>query len=479
MSRISHLICLFAVAAVGASAQCTINPSLDFLHNFNNSCYAVSFYENDGHGLSGDTNARYGKIYFKVNPQYELILMGAFRQARYFSVAVNDDHDALTNSLLDQAIQPLTSKYYNPYAPGASYQPDQPFAITISLGGSEPPPERIQAGCSLSAYNVQANTLPGNVRHSGINWNGDPTIPSFFPPHNGNPPVAGTVMIRTYLLSSPQVAPMKLLVRDLTTGCAVTADDALNTLQLITQDPNVGNDWMEKSQVRVHEYYATQVQPHLCYEVVSGNRLVWLRNVDYIPAINPYTSYVRAQTPSTFTSVFTAPSDYVLRLRLRVPVTANIPCAGCSLTGNEQLRYWSISFMSQSTTIASLSDQDVVKDANGYATIVVNIGGSQPINAITANGYTYVGLPSGTDLTAISMRAILASSNFDCSSDNVPILTSEDNPTGGFMGEYVPTADIVSSSQLPRIAKPFQKSNTCALRPVNSPENCTVFYPSN
>jgi hypothetical protein len=284
-------------------------------------------------------------------------------------------------------------------------------------------------------------------------------------------------MIRTYLQAVLPVPPFRLLVRDLSTGCAVPASDVQNTLQLVTQDPSVGNTWTNQKQIAAHQYYANQIEPRLCYETVTDNVLVWQRNADYVAEIDPNSSYLRATVGPSIISAISGPGASVLMLRLRMPVTPKTPCSGCSLTGLEQQRYWGVSFFNGTGTIASLSDEDVVRDGNGYATIIVSIGAPQPPNITAANGYTYLGIPAGTSLNAINVRTILAMPVFDCSSDNVPLFTSEDNPVGGFMGEYVPTGDIVPVSQLPSSARPLKKPNTCALVPTIAPQSCTVFYP--
>jgi hypothetical protein len=284
-------------------------------------------------------------------------------------------------------------------------------------------------------------------------------------------------MIRTYLEETTPVPSIKLFVRDLSTGCAVSAADAQNTLQLITQEQSVGSTWTDQTQIAAHQYYANQIEPRLCYEVVTDNALVWQRNADYIAAMDPDSSYLRASIGTTMLNAISGPAGSVLRLRLRMPVTPTTPCSGCSLSGTEQQRYWGMSFLSGTGTITSLSDEDVTRDPNGYATIIVNVGAPRPSMVSSANGYTYLGLAAGTTLSAINIRTILTSSTFSCSSDNVPLFTSEDNPVGGFMGEYVPTADVVSVSQLPANAHPFSKANTCALVPTTSAQPCTVFYP--
>lgn len=478
MSRVPWLtfVSLF-LALTGASAQCTIDPAKDFFRNFDNPCYAFTFANSAGGGFAGDSNAGYGLAYFRVNPRYEFIVYGVYPQTRYYSIAVNDDHIALTSSIYDQQIQPLTALDTNPYGNGMTYLPGQRYAVTVSVGGVQPAAGSVQPGCSVSAYNIHGNTLAGNLRHTGMDWTGDPDLPRNFPAHIGTPPVAGSIMVRRYVENPVNLQTTRLLVRDLTTGCAVPASTAVNTL--VTTDMNVGGGWNDGDQTKSHEKYANTIQPKLCYEAVPDNALLWERNPEYIPGINPNAAYLSADVPGSVKRKMGLLSDTVLRIRMRVPSTPPTPCDGCSLSGTEQLRYWSMSFLNGAKTIVSLSDDDVVKDSNGYITVIVSLGGKQPANAIAANGYTYVNINplTGTQLSAINIRYILPAPGFNCSAENIPFLTTEDNPMGGYMGDYSPTTDLISGGSLPLHADPNVQPDTCAAAPTAPPQNCTVFYP--
>lgn len=478
MSRVAWLtLCSLLLALTGASAQCTVDPNKDFFQNFDNPCYAITFADSMGAGLAGDSNAGYGLAYFKVNPRYEFIVYGIYPQTRYYSIAVNDDHIALTSSIFDQQIQPLTDLDTNPYGNGVAYLPGQRYAVTVSVGGVEPQAGNIQQGCSVSAYNIHGNTLLGNIRHTGIDWTGDPNLPRNFPAHIGTPPLAGSIMVRRYVEDPANLQRTKLLVRDLTTGCAVPVSTAVNTL--VTTDMNVGGGWNDGNQASSHEKYANTIQPKLCYEVVPNNALLWERNAEYIPGINPNAAYLSANVPSSVKRQIGLLSSSVLRIRMRLPTTPPTPCDGCSLSGNEQLRYWSMSFMNGAKTIVSLSDQDVVEDSNGYITVIISLGGKQPANAIAANGYAYLNINplNGTKLSAINIRYILPASGYICGASNIPFLTTEDNPMGGYMGDYSPTADVISGGSLPLHADPNVQPDTCSVKPLAPPQNCTVFYP--
>src|SRR5579862_9552508 len=97
----------FAINCSGLPTSFTGNefPKGNFFSNFDNACYYINLNSGNGSGgQGGDLNAIYWKIWYKVNPKYELILLGNFPNARYFSVTAYDDHSAISQSILDANI---------------------------------------------------------------------------------------------------------------------------------------------------------------------------------------------------------------------------------------------------------------------------------------------------------------------------------------------------------------------------------------
>jgi hypothetical protein len=88
-------VCLSASVA-RATTNCTGLPTTftgnqfpkgNFFSNFDNSCYLIPFASwQRGQASGGDLNSIYAKLFYKVNPAYQLIIVGAFPDARYFSV---------------------------------------------------------------------------------------------------------------------------------------------------------------------------------------------------------------------------------------------------------------------------------------------------------------------------------------------------------------------------------------------------------
>ena len=231
-------------------------PSGDFFSNFNNPCYTIAFGKGIGNTNFGDLNGTYFQAYFQVNPQYQLIVLGAYPNARYFSVSLYDAHSAPSQSILDANIVPLTSQYIDPFEPGTAYVSGQQFAVPVNFGGT---PGTLQTGCMMNGYNVTVNGLDATQRHAGMDWNSDAGVFQAYPhfldhivdtPQHTNPNTAGVVMVRAYLDISPinNTTIPHIIVRDVASGCAYPAAYVQSTLQMLTINTTTGGAWLDTAQ---------------------------------------------------------------------------------------------------------------------------------------------------------------------------------------------------------------------------------------
>ena len=450
-----------------------INPNADFLTNFNTPCYALPLYSGNGANQSGDANAIYDNMYYAVNSNYELVLIGTYPNARFLSATVYDSHMAITSSVIDQNILPLNSSMANPFLVGAAYAPNQQYGITIGMGGSltaTPSP-----GCSASDTTIDQNFLDASQIHQGLTWNNDPAV--FLPPYNF--PVqhqtgansSGILMVRKYLALAGSSYPEAVIVRSVATGCAIPQQKAV-ALHILFPPESPGWSMLSQQQITYHQDYSNGVENLECYRADPNNVKQWFRAVDYVPLANLGTS-LDVNLTATDLAPLENGSEFI-RLRFPAPTTPNTPCAsGCSLTGNENLRYYSVSFLGASNgygkvTLTSVADNAFLQDPNGNVTLLINVGAGvqQPAIATTANYYNYLDLttiPNYTTLSRIELRNILPNATFGCSIANIPIATMEYNSVGGFMGQYVPTIDFPTGAQLPAPAlPPPTRQNTCA-----------------
>jgi hypothetical protein len=457
-------------------------PKGDFFSNFNNPCYTIDLPAGQGTNEYGDLNAEYYLLYYQVDPRYQLILVSSFPNARYYSVALNDEHLALTQSILDANIVPLTSQYANPFAPGVSYTAGQQFAVPIGFGGT---PGNLETGCMMNGYNVDVNSLDATQRHAGMDWNSEAAFFQQYPNFDfhvvdnalhTNPSTGGTVMIRAYLDSTPLSYPTNphIIVRDVASGCAYPAAYALNTLQVVTNDPATGHTWMDQNQVTGHHVFVSDYMPQWCNAPPAPpNQVAWSRTEEYVPWTNPNASYISAVTPPGLPATLAAAGE-VLRIRVRVPATPPTPCTnGCSRSGNEQMRYMSLSFRDATGYVfASLADTAITQDANGYATLIVGTGATIPAWVTPANGYTFLDLTASANylqLNMITMRHIIPAVGFTCAGQFVPYRTSADTPDGSLMGDYMPVADYPAAATLPQVAAPLIGPGVCNVLPAGRP----------
>jgi len=474
-------------------------PNGNFFSNFVNgalgSCYLIPLtFGNGNNGQGGDLNAVYWRIYYKINPKYQLILVGEYPNARYFSVTAYDDHSAISQSILDADIVPLTSQNVNPYSPGVAFVPGQKYVVPIGFEGT---PGAIETGCEMNGYNVNVNALDATIRHAGMNWNTDPTVFQKAPnipvhqvdtPSHSVPNTAGEILIRAYLnitTANAQTAP-HLIVRDVASGCAYPSAYILglpsNEL-VVTTNQTTGQSWQNSTQADGHRLYDNSVLVPYCYgpgssyppAPTSAVELSWSRGVEYVPGTNPSASYVSASVPAGIPATLQAANE-VMRIRLRIPVVPPTPCTdGCSRSGNEQLRYMSLSFQNPNgVTLASLADDSFTQDPNGYATLIVGTGAAIPSYITPANGYTFLDLTKLTgyqNLQSLYIRNLASTGNFACSGQVVPFNTTvyTPPPLGGLMGDYLPVVDYPVAGTLPQVASALVGPNACDVFPNGRP----------
>ena len=468
-------------------------PTGNFFSNFNNSCYLIPFTTGNGTNQKGDLNSIYNKIYFNVNPAmlpYQIIILGVFPNARYFSVAVYDNHSAITQNLTDVNIVPLTAKDINPFEPGTPFAGGQNYAIPLNLGGT---PGTIQTGCSTTGFNVDVNGLDGTQRHAFMNWNLNPAFMATNPPEHEvdtpthtNPNPAGAIFVRSYLdLSTVKEIQPYVIVRDVASGCAYPAAYVLSTMNAVTTDQSLGSTWIHHGQADEHNNYEDWLQAS-CWGAVGDSNIQWTRGPEYVSGGNPDAGYSYGNVPAGLPQTLLN-SGEVMRLRFRVPTTPPTPCTdGCSRSGDEQIRYTSISFQAPGgITLASLPDScpsgsllpctPLNQNSNGYVTLVVSTGTPQPSWVTAANGYTWLdlsqlGIPSYMEWNQIAIRNILPSAGFECPASFVPYHVGQATTGGaGLMGLYAPVVDYPRATSLPTTASPITGPASCAVFPAGPP----------
>jgi hypothetical protein len=380
----------------------------------------------------------------------------------------------------------------------------QEYAVPINLGGT---PGTLEPGCVVTGYNFDVNAMDGTLRHAFMNWNLDatffhdnPTMPLHLvdTAEHTNPNTAGALIVRNYLDLTPSTNSTEphIIVRDVASGCAYPAS-MVASMTILTIVTDTGNGWLDQQQVQEHNFYASW-QATQCWGIIPTSQMQIVRGDEYIPGPVPEGSYLYAYVPSGLPATLASAGE-VLRMRFRAPTTPPTPCTdGCSRTGNEQMRYESVSFdIPGGSTLASVPDScptnpiqactPMVQDPNGFVTLIAGTGTAQPSWVTPANGYTWVDLttsPYGSDaaLNQIMIRNILPAASFDCAGELVPYKSGQATTAGkGLMGLYAPVIDYPVAASLPTIASELTGNSSCAAFPVGPGEvspSCGVLTPT-
>jgi hypothetical protein len=238
-----------------------------------------------GANAAGDLNSTYYPLFYSIanlnawmaSQNYcpvEMVIVGNFPNARYFSITANDMHYTATHHLADADMDPaigFVNGGSNPFTPSNSYTGSQPYVVPVSFGWVPTYPGTAALGtwtygagtktCAIDPYE-EDNLIDGTQRHLSTDWNTNvnPALPNAAaggaliphvvdtPEHTSlssfsaicpscGPDLAGSVIARSYLAPpdscsgtpgsgnlycTPQVAPQQpyLIVRDVNSGCA-------------------------------------------------------------------------------------------------------------------------------------------------------------------------------------------------------------------------------------------------------------------
>lgn len=424
----------------------------------------------------GDGNLTYYQIQIPALPNGELLILGEFPRARYFSITAYDDHGAVVGVLNDRDIRAYGTTA-NPWVPGGpAGAEDLLYAVSVKLGGPASTP---QPGCA-TPLDVHENMLDLTKRHTAGTFYSaqqsgfSATVTGYGNVTHADAPTntGGFLLIRSYMREAPAASSRFDLrkplvwVRHVATGCAV---QLAPTGQYLAP-----SQWFSLSSVlKLDQAYA-----HLQHEIDLGtttphgpdpaSESTWYGREEYLPgqAVGRYLATVPPIDTTGFTSTGAAlnAQGRVLQMQFRLP---QLPChtsPSCGLTGAEELRYWSLTFETATgMSLATASELNLTPDANGYVTMVVSFGTPLPAHVSAANGYSPI-VTSPLAFQRLVMRNYLRAQTFTCTTDNVPFRTAEFEPSGGYMGEYAPLVSMPIASTLPTTPAPIQQTGSCQLQ---------------
>jgi hypothetical protein len=344
-----------------------------------------------------------------VDPEVVIVIKGQFPYARYMSFTLSGQLDNVITTASDKTLIPDPGST-NPFLPGADWNADnRNYTIKIR---STPPPQGSEHFVPEAGNNTfYAGTLK-----------------------DGTPNRLGLFGLRIYVPSigydkTGGVGLPKI------TYCAAKKDykntGICGTIDKTAQPENPPNP---------AEVFTKEISPQRCSDVVERNcDLTWSR----IGVIATRILQPDLNTVYIISDQIKRDPGKLLSIHWKAPTFPDT-YHNIGILGNEDMRYWSMSFITRIGLLGlyTLGDFQAVIDKKGYVNLVISFGASRPSCVTTENGFTWI---DASDLPLVPLtlfyRNNQVSQRFLYTAKNVPegqIVPPE------VMGEYYPCGKYVN-----------------------------------
>jgi hypothetical protein len=359
--------------------------------------------------MLGDFNASYYVFPYEVNPDIEIVIKGQFPYARYMSYTLTGQLDNVIVNVPDKSIIPDPGST-NPFLPGADWNADnRNYTIKIR---STPPPQ------GSEHFVPEAGN---NILYAGTLKDGTPNRFGFFG-------------LRIYVPSigydkTGGVGLPKIIY------CAAKKDSR-NTNNCGTIDKT--NE--PENPLNPTNVFAKETSSKRCnHKDEPDCDLTWSR----IGVIATRILQPDLNTIYILSDQIKRDPGKLLFIRWKAPTVPDT-YHNIGVVGNEDMRYWSMSFVTRVALLGlyTLSDFQAVIDKKGYVNLVISFGAQRPSCVTTENGFTWVDA-SNLPLVPLTLfyRNNQVSPGFPFSAKDVP-LGQVVQPE--VMGEYYPCGNYVN-----------------------------------
>jgi hypothetical protein len=241
-----------------------------------------------------------------------------------------------------------------------------------------------------------------------------------------------------------------------------TSDPNPTGLVMIGPDPSAPGypyhaDWLDQGQEQNHDNLTlvtqqgcfangdpTQLDPPTVGPPYFYNRAAWVRSPEWVGVPGPDDSYIAAQISAANLSSM-ASAGRAIRMRFQLPVYPDIPCtaSGCELTGSEQLRYWSLSFVQAPVTGSTdpiTVDPDGVNPLTSAAPTLISLadtafctnsmcGPTVPSSCATTSCYVELIVGTGATMNGTLYPELLGSTAVGSIEGAIPVTTTNGGST--------------------------------------------------
>lgn len=357
--------------------------------------------------MLGDFNASYNQFPYAVDPGVEIVIRGQFPYARYLSFSVMGKADFTIATIPDYKLIPDPGST-NPFWPGADWNAkNRNYTLKIRFTA---PPEGADHYVPGPGNNiVYAGTMPSGVpnTHGTIGLR-------IYAPSIGYDETGGVGFPKIMYFAAPKYIRYSKIVEP--------ANQTNLNYPLKQKNNPQQNKWYFSSHEKNNEENCD-----LTWSTLS--RASALIQFDYNDGYILSNELQRAPGKLLF-------------LRWKAPTFPDT-FHNIGISGNEDMRYWSMSFVSPVVLLGlyTLADFETVIDENGYVNLVISFGAPRPSFVTTENGFNWIDA-SSLPLIPLQLfyRNKIVSESFPYSAKNVQpgqIVTPK------VMGEYYPCARYV------------------------------------
>lgn len=358
--------------------------------------------------MLGDFNANYYVFPYKVDTDIEIVIKGQFPYARYMSFTLTGQKDNVIATAADKALIPDCGSS-NPFLPGVDWNVEnRNYTIKIL---STPPPHGSEHFVPEAGNNTfYAGTLK-----------------------DGTPNKFGLIGLRIYV---PSIGYDKIGGVELPkiTYCT-PKKNCRNTSIFETVD----NSTQPNNPLNSANIFSKKTYFNNCRDIVEQScDLIWSR----IGVIATRILQPDLNTVYTTSDQIKRDTDKLLFIRWKAPTFPDT-YHNIGIVGNEDMRYWSMSFVTRVGLLGlyTLSDFQTVIDKNGYVNLVISFGAHRPSCVTTKNGFNWV---DASNLPLVPLALFYRNNQV---SQDFPY-TAKDVPEGEIvppevMGEYYPCGKYV------------------------------------
>jgi hypothetical protein len=370
----------------------------------------------DSYLFRGDHNASYNIFPYEVDPETEIVIHGRYPYARYFSLTVTGQLNLFVASAVDHELIPDPGST-NPFLPGSNWDAkNRNYTLKIRFTAPPKGSDRFVPGAGNNI--IYAGTLA-----------------------NGAPNIQGLIILRIYVSSIGYDKKTGGVGFPTITYCAARKHKGYQVSSRLDIQNSKSNKQNRKSfndYVDFNNYANGNTINTRDKKSSHGCELTWRTQSRIVEAISPdsNTAYIISE------QLHREPGQ-LLFIRWKAPTFPDT-YHNIGITGTEDMRYWSMTFLTPVGIIGlyTLGDFQAIIDKKGYVNLVISFGAPRPSCVTTENGFTWVDV-SHLPLVPLFLeyRNNQISKHFPYTAKDVP--TDETVPPE-VMGKYYPCGKYVN-----------------------------------